>query len=481
MSLKKLRKIMGCLMLTSAMVMSLPQMAFAAQSKPAVQSSSEKESGRETQESSTEKPTEAQTESQSETQGESQTESQSESQSESGSETQTESETQTTSESSTQTDSESETDTETDTELQIEEPDKDKLDEEELHPNENIKKGKKDKEPEDHSDANANLTANIIAGNEVYLEKLSSTYGLEFADDFEEVMEEIEADYKEWLDKPEDFLATNWQEVLAVYVLRHQADHGSGKITMDKNTKEELEKVFFLMNIRSSSSIANKLSKEIDLENETCALTVEDYAQLRNLGREETEVLEKYTSGECKQLCAIVTASKGFVRGEVGEGVSEERIAIVAAACSLVGKVGYFWGGKSYTIGWDSMWGSPMQVTAAGSQSTGTSRGYGLDCSGFVCWSYYNGLGGTDGGIGNHTTTQWNSSEMVDSDKAQPGDLVFYNSPAAGDQNHVGVVIGKNEDGSLAVAHCSSSKNGVVVGEAWSAGFKYVRSPLSLK
>ena len=70
---------------------------------------------------------------------------------------------------------------------------------------------------------------------------------------------------------------------------------------------------------------------------------------------------------------------------------------------------------------------------------------------------------------------------MVDSDKAQPGDLVFYNSPAAGDQNHVGVVIGKNEDGSLAVAHCSSSKNGVVVGEAWSAGFKYVRSPLSLK
>lgn len=481
MSLKKLRKIMGCLMLTSAMVMSLPQMAFAAQSKPEVQSTSEKESAREPQESATEKATEAQTESQSETQGESQTESQSESQSESGSETQTESETKTASESSTQTDSESETDTETDTELQIEEPDKDKLDEEELHPNENIKKGKEDKEPEDHSDANANLTTNIIAGNEVYLEKLSSTYGLKFADGFEEVMEEIEADYKEWLDTPEDFLATNWQEVLAVYVLRHQTEYGSGKITMDKNAKEELEKVFFLMNIRSSSSIANKLAKEIDLENENCALTVEDYAQLRNLGREETEVLEKYTSEECKQLCAIVTAAKGFVREEVGEGISEERIAIVAAACSLVGKVGYFWGGKSYTIGWDSMWGSPMQVTAAGSQSTGTSRGYGLDCSGFVCWSYYNGLGGTDGGIGNHTTTQWNSTEMVDSDKAQPGDLVFYNSPAAGDQNHVGVVIGKNEDGSLAVAHCSSSKNGVVVGEAWSAGFKYVRSPLSLK
>jgi cell wall-associated NlpC family hydrolase len=70
---------------------------------------------------------------------------------------------------------------------------------------------------------------------------------------------------------------------------------------------------------------------------------------------------------------------------------------------------------------------------------------------------------------------------MVDSGEAKAGDLVFYDSPAAGDQNHVGLVIGKNSDGSLLVVHCSSSQNGVVVGEAWSSGFKYVRSPLSLE
>ncbi|MCI5994832.1 MAG: NlpC/P60 family protein, partial [Blautia sp.] len=224
-----------------------------------------------------------------------------------------------------------------------------------------------------------------------------------------------------------------------------------------------------------------KLSKEVDLEQEICPLYADDYAELKNLGEEEREILEKYTAGECRKLCAIITAAKGFVRGEVGEDVSEERVAIVAAACSLVGKVGYFWGGKSYAIGWDSMWGDPATVTAGGSKSTGRTRRYGLDCSGFVCWSFYNGLGGTDGGIGNHTTTQWNASEMVESGDARPGDLVFYDSPAAGDQNHVGLVIGKNNDGSLLVAHCSSSKNGVVVGEAWSSGFKYVRSPRSLK
>lgn len=334
---------------------------------------------------------------------------------------------------------------------------------------------------EDHSDANANLTTNIIAGNGIYLSELANTYYLTFEEGFSEVMDEIEADFRQWLDKPEDFLARNWQDVLAVYVLRTREETGKRQMTLGKASKKELERIFFLMNIRSDSTLTRKLSKEVDLEQEICSLTADDYAQMTNVSDEEKEILDKYTGSECRKLCSIITAAKGFVRGEVGEGVSEERISIVAAACSLVGKVGYFWGGKSYARGWDSLWGKPMTVTAGGSKSTGTSRGYGLDCSGFVCWSFYNGLNGTDGGIGNHTTTQWNASEMVDSHEAKPGDLVFYKGPEAGDQNHVGLVIGKNENGSLLVAHCSSSRNGVVVGEAWSSGFKYVRRPLHLK
>ena len=169
------------------------------------------------------------------------------------------------------------------------------------------------------------------------------------------------------------------------------------------------------------------------------------------------------------------------MRSEAGSDVSEERVSIVAAACSLIGKVGYFWGGKSYAIGWDDSWGSPMTVSAEGSKSSGTVRSYGLDCSGFVAWSYYNGLGGKDAGIGNHTTTQWNASEMVDSQSARPGDLVFYHPASAGDDNHVGIVVGVNDNGSLLVVHCSSSQNGIMTGEAWSAGFQYVRSPLGLE
>ena len=396
-----------------------------------------------------------------------------------------------------------------------------------------IQKPDDESEQVDHSDAAADYASNIIAGNSVYLGELSSEYGISFDEEFEKTMDKIEADYKEFLDKPKDFLAENWQDVLAVYVMKYGQDAG---IKMDKSCRDDLEQIFFLMNVRSNSAILRKLEKiqkeevsetegrsaetekaaeaeestetekaadaEESTETEKAAdaeestetkkvaetdakeyraLSVQDYIALYGADEEQTAILEKYTSTKCRQLCAIVTASKGFVRSEAGSDVSEERVSIVAAACSLIGKVGYFWGGKSYAIGWDDSWGSPMTVSAEGSKSSGTVRSYGLDCSGFVAWSYYNGLGGKDAGIGNHTTTQWNASEMVDSQSAKPGDLVFYHPASAGDDNHVGIVVGVNDNGSLLVVHCSSSQNGVMTGEAWSAGFQYVRSPLGLE
>ena len=56
------------------------------------------------------------------------------------------------------------------------------------------------------------------------------------------------------------------------------------------------------------------------------------------------------------------------------DDLSPERKAVIQHALTLVGKVNYFWGGKSLVLGWDSRWGTTMQVTAAGSSSTGTYR-----------------------------------------------------------------------------------------------------------
>ena len=80
---------------------------------------------------------------------------------------------------------------------------------------------------------------------------------------------------------------------------------------------------------------------------------------------------------------------------DLPEDLSPEREAVVRSACSLVGKVNYFWGGKSLVIGWDVRWGELRQVTAAGNSTTGTYRPYGLDCSGFVDWVFFNQSGGS--------------------------------------------------------------------------------------
>ncbi len=39
------------------------------------------------------------------------------------------------------------------------------------------------------------------------------------------------------------------------------------------------------------------------------------------------------------------------------------RKAVVETALQLVGKITYFWGGKSLALGWDARWGVPTEVT----------------------------------------------------------------------------------------------------------------------
>ena len=87
--------------------------------------------------------------------------------------------------------------------------------------------------------------------------------------------------------------------------------------------------------------------------------------------KKNRKILKKYVETDCELLCAVVTASKGFVRESVGDDVSEERVNVISAAYSLVGKVGYFWGGKSTVLGVDPSWGVTEMVSAEGSKSTG--------------------------------------------------------------------------------------------------------------
>ena len=327
--------------------------------------------------------------------------------------------------------------------------------------------------------------SNLHAGKEFYLDSLKNNYQLSFSDDFSSVMDEIEKEYKEKnkltdaSDSRSDGLTTsadsllvrNWQDILAIYVYE-QSQKGKTEFTIDASAKEELAKIFAQMNpiVRDKDNITHVSYGNYHINH---------YIKQNNISQENRTVLKKYTETDCKLLCAIVTDAKGFVRQSVGDDVSEERVNVIAAAYSLVGEVGYFWGGKSTQIGKDSSWGSAAKVSAAGSPSSGTVRAYGLDCSGFVTWSVINGYlnQGMQSSVGDGTSEQWENANVVSEQDAQPGDLVFQNGPEAGSNNHVGIICGKTDAGDWIAVHCSSSKNGVTVGEAYGASFRYIRQP----
>lgn len=98
---------------------------------------------------------------------------------------------------------------------------------------------------------------------------------------------------------------------------------------------------------------------------------------------EQDEVLISAT-----QSLAVSDATAQDILKNLPDSLSAERKKVIKAACSLVGKVNYFWGGKSSSIGWDGEWGKLKTVSAEGSKTTGTKRPFGLDCSGFVTWSF---------------------------------------------------------------------------------------------
>lgn len=58
---------------------------------------------------------------------------------------------------------------------------------------------------------------------------------------------------------------------------------------------------------------------------------------------------------------------------------------------------------------------------------------------------------------------------------AQPGGIAFYKNPQDAGINHVGILAGADEERDALVAHCSSSKNGVVTSSLEGSGFRYVR------
>ena len=280
----------------------------------------------------------------------------------------------------------------------------------------------------------------------------------------------------------------NWDDVLAIYAVLVTTDGVSPTeaVTMTQEKLDVLRSVFWDM---TQISYTMETTEETDDGESTRTLTInivvknkDQMAAEYGFTAEQLELLAEMTQPEYASLFAVIKGSDACLKlspqqvaeieKQLPEGLSEERRKVVLTAYRLLGRVNYFWGGKSLCLGWDTRWGAPYTVTAEGDSTSGTIRPYGLDCSGFVDWVFYNVSDGAYViGHGGGASAQHSYCTAISWAEARPGDLAFY----PGD-SHVGIICGFDESGEVRIIHCAKSADNVVI--TGKSGFTTVGRPL---
>ena len=284
----------------------------------------------------------------------------------------------------------------------------------------------------------------------------------------------------------------DWVDVLAIFAVKTAGSNdvdATDVVTMDADRVNRLKAIFSDMN-SITSTVETIHHADSDPDDDTDDSWTEKILHITITGKTAAEMVTEY-GFTAQQMTAVdellaqrdmleelignltaVSADAADILRSLPVDLSPERREVIKTACSLVGKVNYFWGGKSLVMGWDNRWGTVQKVTADGSTSTGTYRPYGLDCSGFVDWTFYNA---TEGnyiiGHGGGAASQHTYCTAISWADALPGDLVFYPN-----DTHVGIVAGWDENGNILIVHCASGYNNVVI--TGKEGFASIGRPL---
>ena len=319
------------------------------------------------------------------------------------------------------------------------------------------------------------LFAGEDTGTEIKIPDAVATLNGEFTDAIYRIMEDHPYDELDMQEGMEATMLQNWRNVLAVYAVKVSTDEENGLdvMTMDEEKLQLLREIFF---------DANKLEYElttrtVDGERITTlhiSAQIKDAMQMADeygFTAKQREMLEELLKPDYDDIFLSLIGNYqpdgtpigpidiSDIQGTLPDDLDPLRESIVLTAYQLLGKVTYFWGGKSLVLGWDSRWGTPTTVTATGSGSTGKVLPFGLDCSGFVDWTFYNATNGAYlPGRGGGAASQHGYCINISWSDALPGDLVFY-----ADDSHVGIVCGYDSVGNILVIHCSGGQNGVVV------------------
>ena len=182
-----------------------------------------------------------------------------------------------------------------------------------------------------------------------------------------------------------------WREVLAVFAVRTTfSEDGVDVVTLDLDRVEPAEGCLLGHGHHYHRDGRDRRWTVLYLTVE--ARTADDMRELYGFTDDQNAALDKLLA-ETELLDGLITDLSSLRRTPPSWWTPYRRTwtphdgAVVETACSLVGKVNYFWGGKSLVLGWDDRWGSLRKVTAEDSPTSGTYRPYGLDCS--VLWTGY--------------------------------------------------------------------------------------------
>ena len=319
------------------------------------------------------------------------------------------------------------------------------------------------------------LFAGEDTGTEIKIPDAVATLNGEFTDEIYRIMEEHPYDELDLQEGMEAAMLQNWRNVLAVYAVKVSTDeeHGLDVMTMDEEKLQLLREIFFDANKLKYELTTRTVDGErittlhISVQTKDAMRMADEYGFTDQQREMLEELLKPDYDGIFLSLIGnyqpggtpIGPVDISDIQGTLPDDLDPLRESIVLTAYQLLGKVTYFWGGKSLVLGWDSRWGTPTTATAPVSGSTGKVLPFGLDCSGFVDWTFYNATSGAylprrgGGAASQHgycTNIAWSD--------ALPGDLVFY-----ADDSHVGIVCGYDSVGNILVIHCSGGQNGVVV------------------
>lgn len=332
---------------------------------------------------------------------------------------------------------------------------------------------------------------------------VSSPFGLFFASDSSEptvetvavceAVAQINAEYSDELERVQEGIydtvelngqMPDWANVLAVFSSKYAAaDDGVDVATLDADRVDKLSDVFWDMTAIASEK-ESVYHEDTDPEDGMDDSYTEVVLRITVTTKTTDEMAGEYgfTDYQVSAMTDMLAERDGLlalagsleitdedvldVLNALPDDLPADRKIVAETALRLVGKVGYFWGGKSTAIGWDSRWGHLAKVTADGSSTTGTYRPFGLDCTGFLDWTLRN--------AGLHSDVQWhigtNLTAVSEAD-AQVGDFVLN-----ADNSHIGMIVGRDEDGELLVCHCTAD-SGVVVTGYGTGGFAKMGAP----